>query len=113
MPRKSTRRLASERDEQRVVSLVTPDVVATLGDKYADLVRSNASRLREFVNADDYLRRVVDDVQQQIHDEFIDTDWPKCPLHQRHPLWFREGRWWCDEAGVSVAQLGKLGGAAR
>lgn len=98
--------LATEEDEERVVALLTPDVVRTLGEAYTDLVRRNASRLREFVEVHEYFWRVVNDVQQQIHDEFIDTTWPRCPRHGNHPLWFRDEGWWCGEE--MIARIGEL-----
>jgi hypothetical protein len=45
--------------------------------------------------------------QQDIHDGFIDTAWPKCPRHP-HPLWFRDGSWWCERDQLCVARLGEL-----
>jgi hypothetical protein len=39
----------------------------------------------------DFEQRVVDDVQQFVHDSFADTSWPACPEHPTHPLWFSEG----------------------
>lgn len=39
--------------------------------------------------------------------EFVDTVWPKCPRH-RHPLWFRDGSWWCERDDLCVARLGEL-----
>jgi hypothetical protein len=39
---------------------------------------------------------------------FIDTSWPTCPRHRRHPLWFRDGAWWCETDDVAIAKLGEL-----
>jgi hypothetical protein len=50
----------------------------------------------------------VNDVQQYFHDTFVDTTWPACPRHPRHPLWYRAGSWWCVQDGVAVASLGEL-----
>lgn len=49
---------------------------------------------------------LVEDVQQYVHDTYIDTTWPACPRHPNHPLWSRNG-WWCcgDER---IAELGNL-----
>jgi hypothetical protein len=34
--------------------------------------------------------------------------WPACPRHSNHPLWYRDGAWWCDQDDMQVAPLGKL-----
>jgi hypothetical protein len=60
-------------------------------------------------DAGDYVQKVVDDVQQHLHDLRIDTTWPRCPRHLRHPLWFRDGWWWCECDTVAIARLGELG----
>jgi hypothetical protein len=53
---------------------------------------------------------VIDDFQQLVHDEFIDTSWPACPLHHRHPLDFdhTQTAWRCPTSGALVAALGAL-----
>lgn len=67
-------------DEERVVQLLLADVRSTLGRDCEALIRRNAERLREFAgNPDNYFERVIEDTQQDIHDQFIDTDWPRCP----------------------------------
>ena len=90
--------------------LVLADVEATLGAGYDSFVRDIAQRLREFI--DDpvrYLARVVEATQQDLHDQHIDTDWPKCPLHGgRHPLWLGAGGWWCQKDDVLIAAVGQL-----
>jgi hypothetical protein len=58
------------------------------------------------------VQRAVDDVQQFLHDTFVDTTWPACPRHLNHPLWFRDGSWWCEADGVAIAKLGELKGGA-
>ena len=69
----------------------------------------NATRLRQFIEERaSYLDRVVEDTQQAIHDDFIDTTWPRCPRHHRHPLWLHNGGWWCEEDGICIASLGEL-----
>ena len=76
-------------DQARVVALLSKDLHATVGPGHDDLAENNAVRLRRFIeDVEGYLQRVVDDTQQDIHDEFIDTVWPRCPRHA-HPLWFR------------------------
>jgi hypothetical protein len=56
--------------------------------------------------------KLAEDVQQQLHDTFVDTTWPTCPLHPRHPLWLDDERsravWRCTKSGVDIAPLGSL-----
>jgi DNA replication protein DnaC len=56
----------------------------------------------------DFEQRVVDDVQQCLHDTFVDTSWPACPEHLNHPLWYSEGWWRCERSGRRAAALGEL-----
>jgi hypothetical protein len=99
-----------EENVHRVVRLLLADIHATIGANHEQIVQSNALRLRGFVFEESDLReRLVADVQQQIHDEFIDTTWPECPLHTRHPMWFKDDGWWCEQDGVLLARLGELG----
>ena len=99
----------TDTDQERVVRLLSQDLKATIGPGHEGLAVENASRLREFVDEPvHYMERVVDDTQQDVHDFFIDTTWPRCPRHQRHPLWFRENGWWCEEDRVRIANLGEL-----
>ena len=99
----------TDTDQERVVRLLSQDLKATIGPGHEGLAVENASRLREFVDEPGhYVERVVDDTQQGVHDSFIDTAWPRCPRHQRHPLWFRENGWWCEEDRVCIANLGEL-----
>jgi hypothetical protein len=59
-------------------------------------------------DATDFEQRVVDDVQQTLHDEFVDTCWPRCPEHPHHPLWYSQQWWSCSQSGYRVARLGGL-----
>lgn len=96
-------------DQEQVVRLLLHDLHATVGVGHDDLALSNAARLRRLIDdVASYIQKVVDDTQQDIHDEFIDTVWPKCPRHE-HPLWFRDGSWWCEQDETLVARLGGLG----
>jgi hypothetical protein len=100
---------------ERVRDLLTHDIGATIGVQTRDA--TIASRIRGFSEnaagmadgVDDYTRRFVDDVQQYLHDTFVDTTWPKCPRHPHHPLWFRDGWWWCERETAAIAKLGELG----
>lgn len=99
----------TDADEERIVRLLGQDLKTTIGPGHEGLAVENASRLRQFIDEPvQYAERVVDDTQQDIHDFFIDTTWPKCPRHQRHPLWFRDNTWWCEEDRVRVANFGEL-----
>ena len=79
---------------------------ATLGTAHDRLVIDNAVRLRQFPTQ--YIERVVEDTQQDVHYDFIHTTWPDCPRHGRHPLWLKDGSWWCEKDGIRVAALGAL-----
>lgn len=102
-----------EKDDKQ---LLLHDVASTLGNRVgADAKAYLAYRINDawsvtWANetAVDRAQRAVDDVQQVVHDEFIDTTWPACPRHPNHPLWFREGWWWCEMDGVAIAKLGEL-----
>ena len=99
----------TEADEWRVSDLLIRDAGATGRVMQDAAIVDIASHLRAFVDdADVYVQKVVDDVQQYFHDTFIDTSWPRCPRHPNHPLWFRDGSWWCDRDEVAIAKLGEL-----
>lgn len=109
----------SQDDLNRLVRLLQRDISETIGSGYdADVVES-ATRIRLFYSgppgeADlaSFEQSVVDDVQQWLHDMFIDTSWPKCPDHPNHPLWFSNGWWECQATRRRVAPLGGLRGKA-
>jgi hypothetical protein len=90
-----------------VLTSLEVDVTRTLGDEYRHFVLHAAGdvRTREI---NDPAQKVVDDVQQRIHNEFIDTTWPACPRHGDHPLWYESGGWWCDRDKAQIAPLGGL-----
>jgi hypothetical protein len=103
----------SDGDEERVVGLVSRDLVATVGPGLEHIAIAEAARIRLFVSrVAEYEGRVVDDVQQRLHDEHLDTTWPTCPQHPNHPLWYSDGWWRCPTSGM-VARLGELGGVER
>lgn len=100
----------SDADLQRVSDLLMRDADATSGVTQQAAILDIATGVRAFVDdADDYVQKVVDEVQQYFHDTFIETSWPQCPRHPNHPLWFRHGCWWCERDGVAIAKLGELG----
>jgi hypothetical protein len=95
--------------EDAFVPLLKRDVAATVGAKYERLVDRNASRLLPFRSAGHiFAARVIDDVQQELHDTFVDTTWPHCPTHPHHPLWFEDGAWRCAGGSTFIAPLGEL-----
>jgi hypothetical protein len=103
-------------DEARVVASLDNDVGATLGGDYGELIRQEAAGQREFANGpnvididvEDYERRVAEYVQQEFLDSHIDTTWPTCPFHTRHPLWVHNRQWVCEQLGALVAPIGGL-----
>jgi len=98
-------------DEERVTTIVTQDVLATVGPGFENIVVEEGARVRLVAETvPDYEQRVIDDVQQRLHDEFVDSTWPTCPLHRNHPLWYSDGWWRCPRAGA-IARLGELAGA--
>jgi len=46
-------------------------------------------------------------VQQTVH-HTVNSTWPACPLHSKHPLWYEGGAWWCTQDHVRIAALGDL-----
>jgi hypothetical protein len=99
----------SDGDEERLVSLILRDLSATVGPGLESLAIEEGARVRLFSKTlPEYEQRVVDAVQQRLHDEFVDTTWPGCPTHPNHPLWYSDGWWRCAHSGNAVALLGEL-----
>lgn len=98
----------SDADES-VVRIVAADLVATLGwttEQAERVARRTAVARQEF---DGGAFDVAEEVQQWLHDTFIDTIWPSCPDHDSHPLWLNdELMWTCHSTGRSVCRLGQL-----
>jgi len=99
--------MTTDSDFARAVELLVRDVVVTVGEEHAAYVVARAAALREFDLADT-ADKLVEDVQEEIHDTFVDTSWPECPRHGKHPLWYRDGAWYCDHLEEPVARLGEL-----
>lgn len=112
-------------EEEEVIRLLQRDVLGTTGVGWERMIRDAASSIRHLFNENadiaddegnddpgwatkDYVERVVEDVQQTMHDLFADTSWPRCPKHPHHPLWFKEGSWTCTSDNVRIAKLGEL-----
>ena len=100
--------MASSPIDPTLLARLERDIARTVGDRHRTLVARAAARMQSLDPPIDPAK-VVDDVQQDIHDLFIDTTWPSCPRHGRHPLWYREGAWWCEQDSVAIADLGALG----
>jgi len=106
--RRETEGVIGDAQFQRLMGLLRADLSAT-GLTCDDIVLEEANRVRLYAgHAETYEDEVVDQVQQRVHDEFIDTTWPACPQHPNHPLWIGDGWWRCIAAGTAVAQLGHL-----
>ena|SRR6266571_7944369 len=85
------------------------DLRATGRGDYIELVEVHAANVATFVTEPSrFVEKVVEDVQQHLQDEFIDTTWPACPRHPNHPLNYTEGAWRCPSDGTQVAPLGEL-----
>lgn len=94
-------------DLSQVIPLLKRDISTTVGTTYDRFIEDTAEDVRELERPDGG-EKLVNDVQQYFHDTFVDTTWPACPRHPRHPLWYRAGSWWCVEDGVAIAALGGL-----
>ena len=99
----------SSRDDEygRITRLLERDVAVTVGEAHRKSVRQRATVVRTLEIADQGTK-LVDDVQQTLHDTHVNTTWPTCPRHKRHPLWYRDGSWWCEKLGERVFELGAL-----
>jgi len=92
---------------RELVPLLEQDVVRTLGARYAAIVHDAAANV-ETLGIAARCEKLVEDVQQYFHDNFLDTSWPACPRHPAHPLGYRDGAWWCERDGVPIAAVGDL-----
>lgn len=90
------------------------DLVATLGWTLEDAIGMIQSAGSQTPGT---LMGMAEDVQQWLHDTFLDTTWPACPDHGRHPLWLADAEplpvWTCEESGRAVCRLGELGTAIK
>jgi len=102
--------VVSDADEARVVSLILQDLACTVGPRHESAVQETAAhhRLFSYHDAASFEQRVVEEVQQYLHDTFVDTTWPSCPHHPNHPLWYSEQGWRCEQSGIRIAALGEL-----
>ena len=102
--------------QEEIVRVVAADLVATLD--------WSSQEAEEFVRRFDggwsavvpQVLLVAQDVQQHMHDDRIDTSWPRCPDHPRHPLRLSEtlpAVWSCPLTGRPVCALGELASVIR
>lgn len=85
------------------------DVLTTLGPDHVKAVDDQASGIAAwFPSPYLFFEKALEEVQQMFHDTFVDTTWPACPRHPNHPMWFRDGWWWCEQDNVQIAKLGEL-----
>jgi hypothetical protein len=125
-------------DEQalaRAAELIAHDLTATLGwdagtarteardalDNRADwlptrLAWDDLDPATQEEVLDELVVGAVEDLQQRLHDTFVDTSWPPCPRHPNHPLWLGEGQgggiaWCCQRDEAEIALLGMLPGS--
>ncbi len=96
-----------------ITTRLLQDLEATVGPDHQWAVEGTVERALTFIaDPAHFTQWVVDDVQQILHDTFVDTTWPQCPRHLRHPLWLRlhndEPVWFCDSDNMPVAKLGEL-----
>lgn len=103
----------SDADEARVVSLLARDIANTVGPGHEADVEESAARQRLFCDSAGFEQCVVEEVQQYLHDCFIDTSWPRCPEHPKHPLWYSDGWWCCEQTGKRIAALRNGDGRAQ
>jgi hypothetical protein len=102
----------TDSERRRSVSLLVRDVTGTVSPGYESVVNDTATHVLEFVDgSQDFEERLVEEVQQYLHDTFVDTTWPRCPEHSNHPLWYSDGWWRCEQTGRAVAPLGGLSDA--
>jgi hypothetical protein len=98
----------SDRERVAIRALIS-DVAGTIGPEFESVVHDAAVLLRlSSPPPQRFDELLVERVQQVIHDDFIDTGWPRCPDHPNHPLWFDHGWWTCATTGTRAARLGDL-----
>lgn len=99
-------------DLEALLARLERDVAVTVGASHRAFIRDAADTVsglnRPHDTLDDRMNKIAEDVQQMLHDTFVDTTWPACPRHHRHPLEYRSRAWWCEADGVRIAALGEL-----
>jgi hypothetical protein len=100
------------RTEARAVLDNRAALLLPTGPSWDDLDRARQQQL-----LDDVVVEAVEDLQQWLHDTFVDTSWPSCVRHPHHPMWLGEGQgggivWCCPRDQAEIAPLGMLSGPA-
>ena len=95
------------RDLAHIAELLDRDVARTLGDEHRCIIHDEMANVA-VLDIQDPDELLVEHVQQFFHDTFVDTTWPACPRHLRHPLWYRDGAWWCTQDHAAIIALGEL-----
>lgn len=95
-----------------ILEMIAADLMATLGWT-GEQARSVVSSVGSVDGPDpeQLAMQAAEEVQQWLHDSFLDTSWPRCPRHPNHPLWLGEDSpfmWHCPTTGAAVATLGHL-----
>jgi hypothetical protein len=72
--------------------LLDRDVAQTLGERHRKIVRFEVGvvAMLDRSDLDDVL---VEHVQQSVH-HTVNSTWPACPRHTKHPLWYQDGARW-------------------
>jgi hypothetical protein len=95
--------------DEETAGPIIADLVATLGittEQANQAVRQRGGWFRG-----NGAFTVAENVQQWLHDMFIDPVWPACPHHHTHPLWLvdqRRPRWTCPTTNQPLCDLGQL-----
>jgi hypothetical protein len=106
---------SSDPEIRKMLELLARDLAATKAAKYRDAIPTTVQDVRDswewMLNGDisTLTEKVVEDVQQDLMDTFVDTTWPTCPRHPNHPLWFHDDAWHCERDREPLAPLGGLG----
>ena len=99
-------------DFQATLDLLRRDVMATVDARAHDEVLAYAEEQLEVIATWATSDRLVDEVQQMIHDSHIDTTRPQCSMHPNHPLWCTDGVWRCPKGADVAIRLGGLSESA-
>jgi hypothetical protein len=99
-----------------ILDLITADLAATLGWSRVQGEEFVAQNAGEWAAGVPRVVLLAESVQQRLHDDRVDTSWPACPKHPRHPLRLRRGppvTWTCPSTDETVCGLGNLASVIR
>jgi len=103
-------------NRQDAVRVLAADLVATLGWSPHDAEEFVRQFSGGWSAGVPQVILMAEDVQQHMHDDRIDTSWPRCPAHPHHPLRLSEtlpAVWSCPSTGRTVCALGDLASVVR